>query len=96
MKSSGASSEMMRDVMGDLCFQVPFMRHPEDAPDLPPASSGESEVGCSDAAMQRCCLALTLSDPGHWCHCQEDEKKKESKEGKEGKKGKKKSSKARH
>ena len=22
--------------------EVPFMRHPEDAPDLPPASSGES------------------------------------------------------
>jgi len=39
-RSFGSAFEQQK--LGDQ-FRVPFMRHPEDAPDLPPASSGESE-----------------------------------------------------
>ena len=38
-RSFGSAFEQQK--IGDQ-FRVPFMRHPEDAPDLPPASSGES------------------------------------------------------
>ncbi|CAK9014724.1 Uncharacterized protein SCF082_LOCUS12450 [Durusdinium trenchii] len=38
-RSFGSAFEQQK--LGDQ-FRVPFMRHPEDAPELPPASSGES------------------------------------------------------
>jgi len=39
-RSFGSAFEQQR--VGDM-FRVPFMKHPEDAPDIPPASSGESD-----------------------------------------------------